>query len=284
VNPLVSPAELIEHAGADPGRYLLVDTRPRAAYDAGHLPGAIHLDLDRDLSAATAPGHDPARGGRHPLPSPEVFARTLGAAGITPTIHVVAYDAASGANAAARLWWMLRALGHDRVQVLDGGLPAVAALGSTTEVPAIVAAPPYPHHRWRLATVDADDVDARRTLPGWIVLDVRSAERFRGEQEPIDPIAGHIPGARNLPFADNLTAAGRYKPATELRAQYERFLGDVPVDHLIVHCGSGVTACHTLLALELAGLPGATLYVGSWGEWVRNPRLPLTPPRKNPAG
>ncbi len=270
-SPLVSPEELRARLGG----VRLLDARPGPdAYAAGHLPGALHADLDRDLSAARREGHDPANGGRHPLPSAEAFARQLGAWGIGPDDDVVVYDAAGGANAASRAWWMLRALGHTRVQVLDGGLAGALAAGLATETRAAEVTPKadHPQHGWILPTVDASAVDARRQSPASKVLDVRSGERFRGESEPFDPIAGHIPGARNVPFAENLGPDGRFKPAAVLRALYEELLAGVDPTSLTVHCGSGVTACHTLLALEIAGLPGAALYVGSWSEWCRSER------------
>lgn len=251
---------------------VLLDARSRAAYAAGHLEGARNADVDLDLAEVG----DPSRGGRHPLPPLDRWLRQLGAWGIGPSTQVVAYDDQMGANAAARAWWMLRAIGHEQVAVLEGGLQAAVAQGRhvTAEVPQVVALPPYPRpsaSAWQLPTVDIDTVNALRTNPEWKVLDVRSAPRFRGETEPIDPIAGHIPGAVNLPFSENLIG-DRFKSAEELRAQYAKLLGSTTPDHLVVHCGSGVTACHTLLALELAGLHGASLFVGSWGEWCRNDR------------
>lgn len=266
--PLLPP-EALAHTPA-----VLLDVRPAADYAAGHLPGARHADPDRHLSSAGDPGHDPARGGRHPLPAVAKFAAQLGAWGIGPDTRVVAYDASGGGNAAARLWWMLRALGHVRVQVLDGGLPAALAAGHTltTEVPAVEPGAPYPAEGWHLPTVDADTVESLRQDPAHRLLDVRSAERWRGEVEHLDPIAGHIPGSVNLPWQENLTPEGRFKDPTALRAQYEALLSGLPPERLAVHCGSGVTACHTLLALELAGLPGAALYVGSWSEWCRSGR------------
>ncbi|MET0339402.1 MAG: rhodanese-like domain-containing protein [Polyangiales bacterium] len=257
--------------------HVLVDCRPdAAAYAAGHLAGAVHAQLERDLSA---PVTDAKHGGRHPLPSIEALCARLGDWGITPSTHVIAYDDQGGANAAARLWWLLRALGHARVQVVDGGLAALRAAGHvlTAALPTPASAPPYPatHYVWPQA--DRVDVDAARTDVGRCVLDVRAAPRFRGEAEPIDPIAGHIPGAINVPLSENLGPDGRFKAADALRALYQEALAGRAPTRLIVHCGSGVTACHTLLALERAGLPGAALYVGSWSEWCRNPELLRSP-------
>ena len=257
------------------GSLLLLDARQDPAdYAAGHLPGARPADLNRHLSTACDPGHDPGRGGRHPLPPVDRFAGQLGAWGIQPGTEVVVYDASGGSNAAARLWWMLRSLGHGRVSVLDGGLQAAleAGLTLTVETMAGSAAPPYPAGGWRLPTADADAVEAIRLDSAHRLLDVRSAERWRGDSEPFDPVAGHIPGSMNLPWNENLGPNGRFKSPEALRAQYEALLGGTPPDRLTVHCGSGVTACHTLLALEVAGLPGAALYVGSWSEWCRSGR------------
>src|SRR5512133_2905748 len=241
--PLISAADLRDRLTS----VRLLDTRQDpTAYASGHLAGALHADLNRQLSTASDPGHAPARGGRHPLPPLDRFAAQVGAWGIGPDTEVVAYDSAGGSNAAARLWWMLRALGHERVAVLDGGLQAALAAGEA---------------------VEAIRRDGTRKL-----LDVRAAERWRGDSETLDPMAGHIPGSVNLPWADNLQPDGRFKPPEELRAQYGALLAGLPADRLTVHCGSGVTACHTLLALGVAGLDGAALYVGSWSEWCRSDR------------
>lgn len=266
-SPLLSPDDLREHLG----NAVIIDARPdAAAYAAAHLVGAFHADLERTLSTAADRDHDPKRGGRHPLPSPAAFARQVGLWGIGPQTDVVVYDAASGANAAARLWWMLRSIGHDRVQVLDGGLAAALAAGCATEsvAPRVPAPVAPPERLWKLPTVTADTVDARRRSAEWKLLDVRSRERFRGDHEPLDPVAGHIPGAANIPFAQNLNPDGRFKSPSELTGVYAGFV-DSNAQNVIVMCGSGVTACHTLLALEHAGLAGAALYVGSWSEWCR---------------
>jgi thiosulfate/3-mercaptopyruvate sulfurtransferase len=250
---------------------VVVDCRPDPrAYAAGHLVGARHAQLERDLAA---PVGDPAHGGRHPLPGAHAFAATLGRWGIAPGSRVVAYDDQNGANAASRLWWLLKAVGHREVQVADGGLAALRAAGFelTTDEPAAMDGPPYPSAGLLRGIADIDEVERARTAADRRVIDVRAAFRFRGESEPIDPIAGHIPGARNAPYADNLRADGTFKSADELRALYTAALDGIPPAETIVHCGSGVTACHTLLAMERAGLHDARLYVGSWSEWCRNP-------------
>lgn len=267
--PLVPP-EAIPHGS------LFLDARPGPeTFAASHLPGALHADLNRCLSTASDPASDPARGGRHPLPSPAQWAAQMGAWGITPETWVVAYDDAGGGNGAARLWWMLRAFGHRRAAVLDGGLRAALEAG-VPDGASLPPAPPYPGDRWIWPTVTLEEVDRLRQDPAWKVLDVRSGPRYRGETEPFDPVAGHIPGALNLPFAENLDPRGRFKDPDSLRALYQSFLAGTSPDHLVVHCGSGVTACHTLLALEAARLPGASLYVGSWSEWCRNPMASTT--------
>jgi thiosulfate/3-mercaptopyruvate sulfurtransferase len=262
----------------------LLDVRPGDAYAAGHLPGALHAELERHLSTASAPGHDPARGGRHPLPTVAAFAAQLGAWGIGPDTEVVAYDASGGSNAAARLWWMLRALGHGRVAVLDGGLQAALGAGMTltVESSSVLPAGPYPATGWLLPTADAEAVELLRLDSGRKLLDVRSAVRWRGDAEPFDPVAGHIPGSLNLAWNENLGPDGCFKSPEVLRAQYESLLNGTPPERLTVHCGSGVTACHTLLALDLAGLSGAALYVGSWSEWCRGGR-DKSPAAESPA-
>jgi thiosulfate/3-mercaptopyruvate sulfurtransferase len=270
--PIVEPGEVgrLLASGAD---VVLLDARPSAdAYARGHLRGAIHADLETDLSGARASGFHASHGGRHPLPSLDQWRRTLGTWGIGPATRVIVYDDQSGANAAARAWWMLRSVGHENVALLDGGYSGAVGAGLEVTVDAVDpdTRGPYPGESWQWPTVDMHAVDRLRHDRTWKVLDVRSRERFRGETEPIDPVAGHIPGAINLPYADNLRE-GRFKAPALLRVQYESLLGDTPPQHLVVHCGSGVTACHTLVALELAGMPGASLYVGSWGEWCRNP-------------
>lgn len=271
LDPVLAPHDLAKLSPT-----VLLDCRPDLkAYEAGHLPGAHHAQLERDLSAAV---EDASLGGRHPLPEARSFAETLGRWGITPSSHVVAYDDQDGANAAARLWWMLRALGHERVQVVDGGLAALLAAGHTLtrDLPALYPEPPYLADTYRWPTAEIEEVEAARSDRCRRVIDVRAPTRYRGESEPIDPVAGHIPGALNLPLSDNLRGH-RFKPASELRTLYEAALAGVAASGAIVHCGSGVTACHTLLALERAGLHGAKLYVGSWSEWCRNPERAREP-------
>ncbi len=272
LGPLISAEALA--ASAYP--ICLLDCRAGAdAYASGHLEGALHADLDRHLSTASEPGFDPARGGRHPLPDPGGFAAQLGAWGIDPDMQVVAYDRGFGADGACRLWWMLRALGHEHVAVLNGGLVVAREAGlpltSAASAPPRTL-PPYPCDDWGRPIVDLETVERRLQDPAWKVLDVRARRRWLGEVEPLDPIPGRIPGASNLPFSENLDADGRFEQPEVQRTMYLELLGGTRPDHLVVYCGSGVTACHTLLALELAGLDGASLYAGSYSEWCRSGR------------
>ncbi|MCP3975172.1 MAG: sulfurtransferase [bacterium] len=259
--PLVSAGWLaghLEHEGlhvVDCRWYLGEPERGPATYHQSHIPGAIYMDLDRDLSAPVGPG-------RHPLPDPDIFMETLRRAGIEPGSVVVAYDDRGGA-VASRLWWMLRDLGHKKVAVLDGGLAAwpTPLMDNATVTPAAVQ---YHAEAGQMPRIDRDALAA--TLHSVLALDARAGERYRGEEEPIDPVAGHIPTAVNRPLTDNLTADGRFRPASELADQF----ADLTVaggSEAVSYCGSGVTACHNILALEVAGLGTATLYPGSWSDW-----------------
>lgn len=280
-SPLISAAELatLLPAGvADPEALLLVDCRfdladpawGRRTWAEAHLPGAVYAHLDEDLSGPVTP-----HTGRHPLPDPAVFAATLARWGAAPRTRVVAYDQRPGAFA-ARLWWMLRSMGHAAAQVLDGGLAAWRAAGLPLESTAVARAPvapaaPRPFTGW----VATDEVirglgDSRLRL-----VDARAADRFAGRNETVDPVAGHVPGAVNHPFARNLDADGRFLSADELRRAWLATLGPHAPEDVVMMCGSGVTACHNLLALEQAGLAGARLYPGSWSEWIRDPARPV---------
>ena len=240
------------------------------AYVAGHIPGARYAHLNDDLSSAIT-----AASGRHPLPDPAVLAEKLGAWGIDRSKQVVAYDDSFGAMA-SRLWWLLRWLGHDGVALLDGGLPRWQREGHpmTTDLPAVTPARFVPQVRPDMC-VDAAKVAQAVTQKGWLVMDARAEERYNGEVEPLDPVAGHIPGAINLPFEDNLHLSGRFSSPEELRALYAGLMENVLPGQVIQMCGSGVTACHNILAMEHAGLPGARLYAGSWSEWIRDPSRPI---------
>ncbi len=238
-------------------------------YSQGHYPGAIHVDLDKDLSVKT---ENAAKGGRHPLPTPEQFGKLLGTLGITPKSDVFVYDDKSGANAAARFWWMLRAAGHGNVHVVDGGLAAITASGTALQTGINKPNPvsPYPISEWKLPTAKIQEVDNATKDENSLVIDVRESYRYRGEKEPIDLVAGHIPGAVNVPYINNLNEDGTFRKPEILKAEYEETFEGRKPENIIVHCGSGVTACHTLLALEHAGLKNSKLYVGSWSEWSRN--------------
>jgi thiosulfate/3-mercaptopyruvate sulfurtransferase len=240
------------------------------SFAEGHLPGAIYVHLDRDLSGPKT-GPSGFRG-RHPLPDRQALAERVGALGIAPGVRVVCFDG-QGLPYAARAWWLLRWLGHDAVQVLDGGIAAWLAAGGVLVRGAVVPQPrgAYPALPPAMATIDAPQL--QRTLGQRPVLDARAAERYRGEVEPLDPVAGHIPGALNRFFKLNLQPDGRLKPAAELHAEFQALAAD-PAS--VVHqCGSGVTACHNLLAMEHAGLAGSALYPGSWSEWCADPARPV---------
>jgi thiosulfate/3-mercaptopyruvate sulfurtransferase len=269
-SPLISAAALRQALSSTP--IVLVDARAGAdaasRYEQEHLPGALFVDLERDLAV---PPVNAAEGGRHPLPSIEAFAAVLARLGIGAETQVVVYDDKSGANAAARFWWMLRSAGHANVQVLDGGLQGALAAGFAPVSGVERATPTEPTtlRGWELPVATVDEVRRASLERGVPIVDVREHRRFTGEAEPIDTIAGHIPGALNLPFADNLDEAGRFLPPGVLRAKYSAALEGAAPEDVIVHCGSGVTACHTLLGFEHAGLPMPRLYVGSWSEWSR---------------
>jgi thiosulfate/3-mercaptopyruvate sulfurtransferase len=276
LSTLIDAAALMAlQAGPAPVRLVdcgfdLVDTAlGERDFAAGHLPGAVYAHLDRDLSGAKT-----GRNGRHPLPARAAFAATLGRLGIGADTPVVAYDR-QGGGYAARLWWMLRWMGHDAVAVLDGGakawLAAGGALVAGTAAPAPL--PPYPERPARAALVDTATLAAR--LGRGTLIDARAAARFRGETEPFDAIAGHIPGALNRFHADNLQPDGRFRPAAELRVAFAPLLGLASPADAVHSCGSGVTACHNLLAMEHAGLPGSALYGGSWSEWSSDPARPV---------
>lgn len=272
---LVSVSELQAHLfDAD---WCVVDCRHdlmdvglgRRQYGEGHIPGAQFAHIDDDLSGAKT-----GRNGRHPLPDREALAARFRAWGIDDDTQIVAYDA-SGGQFAVRLWWLARWLGHERAAVLDGGWPAwlAATAWSSTEPPA------RPPGRFSVrpsleATVDADELQRLLAQRAVLVVDARAPERYEGRVEPIDPVAGHIPGAVNRFWQANL-ADGRFKPAEALRAEYEALLAGRPASQMVAQCGSGVTACHHLLAMRIAGLDGARLYPGSWSEWIADPARPV---------
>ena len=269
-SPLITATEVVPLLG----RAVFLDARggpdATSAYQRGHVPGAARVDLETDLSE---PG-DPTSGGRHPLPSLEAWRARVGGWGVAPSTPVIVYDAAGGGMAAARAWWMLRAIGHEPLAVVDGGWPALREAGVPMEAGDSGASSvgPYPSKLDRWPTVDAALVERARTDPRWRVIDARAPERYKGQSEPLDPVAGHIPGAHNLYWQTQIDSDGMFNSRTRLRERYARILDDVPAKQVVCYCGSGVTACHLLLAMQACGLSGAQLYVGSWSEWCRQER------------
>ena len=271
LSTLVSPAELAPQIPAwrvfDCRHDLLKPELGEAQYRESHIPGALFAHLDRDLSA-----RKDGSNGRHPLPDRGAFLAWLGQQGLRPGDQVVCYDQSNGVMA-SRLWWMLRSIGHEAVAVLDGGFARWKSEGRPVD-----AAIPRPEHtayqvrRWPEMDVDAAFVE--QSLKRVLLVDGRSAARYRGEQEPIDPEAGRIPGARNRFSGDNVNADGTFKPAEVLRREFLSVLGGRAPSEVVNYCGSGVAACHNLLAMEHAGLSGARLYAGSWSEWIADPRRP----------
>jgi len=273
---LVTPEELAAHLD-DPGwvvfdvRHDLADLeKGRNAYKAGHIPGAYFLHLDEDLSGAKD-----GTNGRHPLPEIHTLAKKLNECGVTPDTQVVAYDE-SGGCFAARLWWMLRWLGHEHVAVLDGGLPLWMKEGRPLDDKLPAKREGHFTPRPRLdASVDVHYVERTRTDPKMKLVDARTADRYAGRGETLDPVGGHVPGAINRFWQKNLRGDGRFKPAHELRDELRNLLGDANSAQAVHMCGSGVTACHNLFAMALAGLPGGRLYPGSWSEWCSDPSRPV---------
>jgi thiosulfate/3-mercaptopyruvate sulfurtransferase len=273
---LVSTAELAAHP-----EWRVFDCRHDLAkpalgeeqYLEAHLPGALFAHLDRDLSAPKT-----GRNGRHPLPQPEVFISWLGKRGLKPSDQVVCYDAGNGAMA-ARLWWMLRWIGHEAVAVLDGGLAKWLAEKRpvSAEVPRFEPSQ-YLLNRKPRGQVSLSEVE--RHGNEILLVDARAPARYRGEQEPIDPVAGRIPGARNRFNMDNVSPQGTFKSAEQLQREFQAVLGGCAPSEVVHYCGSGVAACHNLLAMELAGLPGGRLFAGSWSEWSADPKRPV---EKGPA-
>jgi len=264
-------------ANVDNPRFVIFDCRHELtnpefgakAYAQSHLPNAHFASVDNDLSSRPT-----GTNGRHPLPTPDTFATWLGSKGVTSGVQVVGYDNAAGVYS-SRLWWMLRWLGHDAVAVLDGGWDAWLASGGATtkEVPTAVPATFTP--RVRDVNVDAARIVADLPSRNLKVIDARSNDRFHGQNETIDPVGGHIPGAVNRFFKANVDENGRFRPAKELKREFQALIGDTAVKNVVHQCGSGVSACHNLLAMELAGMGGSRLYPGSWSEWVADPARPV---------
>jgi thiosulfate/3-mercaptopyruvate sulfurtransferase len=273
---LISAADL--KAQIDRPDWIVVDCRFSLAdaelgaknYRRGHLPNARYAHLDKDLSSAIT-----SLTGRHPLPDFRALTQKLGHWGIDNRSQVIVYDDAGGAFA-GRLWWLLRTLGHDKVAVLDGGIKLWQKKGYpvTTALPMVkpTAFRPYLQDA---SWLTAEQVQNRLAARSICLIDARTPERYRGEVEPIDPVAGHVKGAVNRPFQANLAASGEFLPAEQLRRQFQTLIGDRPPEQVVHMCGSGVTACHNLLAMEHAGLKGSKLYAGSWSEWIRNKNRPI---------
>lgn len=268
MSPIISPSDLKNITSEN---LVILDARTgkdiHQTYLDRHIKGARLIDLDKDLADIR---EDAAIGGRHPLPHIEKFGETLSKLGISENSHVVVYDDKNGSNAAARAWWMLKAFGIENVQVLDGGMQAAEKKGvefsSGEEV--FETTPIIKKDHWLLPVSSLEEVENELINKSSIVIDVRDAYRYKGESEPIDLVAGHIPGAINIPFSENLDENGNFLSSEVLKEKYQKLLGKKP-EKLIIHCGSGVTACHTILALDYAGFQIPNLYVGSWSEWSR---------------
>lgn len=276
LSPIITSEEVLELQKTT--EIILIDARAginaEENYRNEHLETARFVDLNRDLATVET---DPANGGRHPLPSLSKFSAVLSNLGISPSSHVIIYDDKNGSNAASRFWWMLKAVGHEKVQVLDGGLQTAVKIDFplSAEIE-FFEKTEYPVSEWKLALADIEEVEEARITNDKIVIDVRDKNRFEGLTEPLDLIAGHIPGAINVPFSENLDEDGFYKSPLILNEKYNAILKNKNPENIIVHCGSGVTACHTLLAMDYAGIPIPKLYVGSWSEWSRNDREMFT--------
>ena len=276
-SPVIQAAELLEIGQIK--ELVLVDAsngkNAKINYQEKHLAGALFVDLNTQLADIK---DDLSKGGRHPLPTVEQFSKVLSSLGISKQSHVIIYDDKSASNAAARFWWMLKSIGHASVQVLNGGLQQAEKAGYPLSqgIEEPVLSEPYEIQRWQLPLADMFEVERAVQNKDTTVIDVRDRERFNGEIEPIDLVAGHIPGAINIPFSMNLDNNGLFLPPTELKKMYQETLNKTQAENIIVHCGSGVTACHTLLAMAYSGLEIPKLYVGSWSEWSRNNKPMVT--------
>ena len=265
MNPLISVSELSQLLGED--NIIIFDARMGIEPDSIKVEGAQIINLDKDFASHPT---DASRGGRHPLPPLEDFQKTLESNGANDTSHFIIYDSMGGANPAARLWWMLRAYGFTKVQVVNGGWKALSSstIPQTTEIKTPKKGKLSPSLKWQLPTASIEDVEIQLAENTAVVIDVRDSYRYKGESEPIDLVAGHIPGAINIPFSENLDENGFFLPKELLKKKYEMLLKTFP-EEKIIHCGSGVTACHTLLAMDYIGMEIPKLYVGSWSEWSR---------------
>lgn len=274
ISPIIQASELLKLYKSE--NLIIVDVsngkNAKSNYDAKHLEGAIFVDLNTQLAEIK---NDLSIGGRHPLPKIENFAKTLSNLGISKKSHVIIYDDKNGSNASARFWWMLKSIGHEKVQDINGGIKEVEKtnfpLSSKSEITNKTEL--YKVDNWKLEIAEIEEVEKVSKAENHIVIDVRDAERYNGETEPIDLIAGHISGAINVPFTENLDENGLFLAPNILKQKYEKVFANIETENIIVHCGSGVTACHSLLAIAYAELEIPKLYVGSWSEWSRNNKL-----------
>ncbi|MGV7107907.1 sulfurtransferase [Flavobacterium sp. U410] len=272
LSPIISASELLKLTATEKKLFIADVSNHKEAksnYESKHLHGAVFVDLNTQLADIKT---DLSNGGRHPLPEIKAFSKTLGQLGISKATHIVIYDDKNGANAAARFWWMLKAVGHEKVQVLDGGIQMAEEQGFTLDNQKVMieAVEDYPVSHWQLPIASMDEVETISQNKDFLVIDVREESRYQGIAEPIDLVAGHISGAFNVPFVKNLSTNGTFLSPEVLKQQYISVLENRPLENVVVHCGSGVTACHTLLAMDYAGLGIPKLYVGSWSEWSRN--------------
>ena len=271
ISPIIEVDELLKiYKNPDVMIFDVSNSRnAKANYETEHIEGAFFIDLNTQLADIKT---DISEGGRHPLPIIETFAKTLTSLAITKNKHIVIYDDKNGSNASARFWWMLKSVGHEKVQVLNGGLNQAKEnyfpMSSKTEI-STQDSEPYQVGKWNLPTIAINEVENISQNPNYLVVDVRDKERFEGKNEPIDLIAGHIPGAINVPFTENLDKNGLFLKPNQLKKKYKTLFGEIKTENIIIHCGSGVTACHTLLALDYAEIEIPKLYVGSWSEWSR---------------
>lgn len=274
---LIQPTELLEMYQND--EVVIVDAsngkNAKLNYVEKHIDNAVFVDLNYQLAKVN---DNLANGGRHPLPKIDRFAKTLKEIGISKNSHVVIYDDKCGANAAARFWWMLKSIGHEKVQVLNGGIQEAEKIGlkMSNKVQKNKIVEDYEFTNWELPIVKIDEVEENSMKQNSLIIDVRENIRYRGEMEPIDLIAGHIPNSINIPFSTNLDSTGMFLPLNELKLKYLNLFSNREIKDLIVHCGSGVTACHTILALDYVGFEIPKLYVGSWSEWSRNNKKVIT--------
>lgn len=274
ISPIIQASELLKLYKSE--NLIIVDAsngkNAKLNYNLKHLEGAIFIDLNTQLAEIK---NDLSIGGRHPLPEIENFAETLSNLGISSQSHLIIYDDQNGSNASARFWWMLKSIGHEKVQVLNGGIQEAEKnnfpISSKTEM--INKTELYKVENWKLKIAEIAEVEKVSESENHIVIDIRDFDRYIGKTEPIDLIAGHIPGAINIPFTENLDENGLFLSPNLLKQKYEKVFGNIETDNIIVHCGSGVTACHTLLAIASAELEIPKLYVGSWSEWSRNNKL-----------